>query len=100
MRKYNLLDSLIALNSLELRLSPSSLAGSVVTAKELSAHQVLTIQADDDDDDDDGGSGNGDGDNDNDPLPDPEPDPGPDPGDNPPIVYPILPPSGPSGPGS
>jgi hypothetical protein len=35
-----------------------------------------------------------------DPLPNPEPPPGPDPGDNPPIVYPILPPSGPSGPGS
>lgn len=35
-----------------------------------------------------------------DPLPDPEPAPGPDPGDNPPVVYPILPPSGPSGPGS
>jgi hypothetical protein len=36
----------------------------------------------------------------NDPLPNPEPPPGPDPGDNPPVVYPILPPSGPSGPGS
>lgn len=35
-----------------------------------------------------------------DPLPNPEPPPGPDPGDNPPVVYPILPPSGPSGPGS
>ena len=35
-----------------------------------------------------------------DPLPNPEPPPGPDPGDDPPIVYPILPPSGPSGPGS
>jgi hypothetical protein len=35
-----------------------------------------------------------------DPLPNPEPPPGPDPGDNPPVVYPILPPSGPNGPGS
>lgn len=35
-----------------------------------------------------------------DPLPNPEPPPGPDPGDNPPVEYPILPPSGPSGPGS
>ena len=35
-----------------------------------------------------------------DPLPRPEPPPGPDPGDNPPVVYPIIPPSGPSGPGS
>jgi hypothetical protein len=35
-----------------------------------------------------------------DPLPNPEPAPGPDPGDNPVVEYPILPPSGPSGPGS
>jgi hypothetical protein len=35
-----------------------------------------------------------------DPLPHPEPPPRPDPGDNPPVVYPIIPPSGPSGPGS
>jgi hypothetical protein len=33
------------------------------------------------------------------PDPDPEPDPGPFPGDDPPIVYPPLPPSGPVGPG-
>jgi hypothetical protein len=33
------------------------------------------------------------------PPPDPEPDPGPFPGDDPPIVYPPLPPSGPVGPG-
>jgi hypothetical protein len=31
------------------------------------------------------------------PPPDPEPDPGPFPGDDPPIVYPPLPPSGPVG---
>jgi hypothetical protein len=97
MRKYNLLESLNTLNSLELRLSPSSLAGGVVAARELSAPYVLTLPADDDDDDDDD---SGVGISSSDPLPDPEPDPGPDPGDNPPIVYPILPPSGPSGPGS
>jgi hypothetical protein len=34
-----------------------------------------------------------------DPLPDPEPDPGPLPTDDPPIVYPPIPPSGPVGPG-
>lgn len=33
------------------------------------------------------------------PPPDPEPDPGPFPGEDPPIVYPPLPPSGPVGPG-
>jgi hypothetical protein len=31
------------------------------------------------------------------PPPDPEPDPGPFPGDDPPIVYPLLSPSGPVG---
>lgn len=49
------------------------------------------ILKNDDEEDDDGG--------DHDPLPNPEPPPGPDPGNNPPIVYPFLPPSGPSGPG-
>jgi hypothetical protein len=34
-----------------------------------------------------------------DPLPDPAPDPPPYPGDDPPIEYPVLPPSGPIGPG-
>lgn len=34
-----------------------------------------------------------------DPTPDPEPDPGPLPTDDPPIVYPPIPPSGPVGPG-
>ena len=34
-----------------------------------------------------------------DPLPEPEPPP-PYPGDEPPIEYPVLPPSGPAGPGS
>ena len=93
MRKYNLFDSLNSLDILEFRLSPTSLAGSAVAAPEVSRSHAPVLQADDDDDDDSG-------DNDNDPLPDPEPAPGPDPGDNPPIVYPVLPPSGPSGPGS
>jgi hypothetical protein len=34
-----------------------------------------------------------------DPLPEPEPVPPPYPGDDPPIEYPLLPPSGPAGPG-
>jgi hypothetical protein len=34
-----------------------------------------------------------------DPPPDPEPDPGPLPTDDPPIVYPPIPPAGPVGPG-
>jgi hypothetical protein len=37
---------------------------------------------------------------DDDPLPQPEPAPPPYPGDDPPIDYPLLPPSGPAGPGS
>jgi hypothetical protein len=37
---------------------------------------------------------------DDDPLPDPEPAPIPYPLDGPPIDYPLLPPSGPAGPGS
>ncbi len=36
---------------------------------------------------------------DDDPPPDPEPDPGDLPTDDPPIVYPPIPPSGPVGPG-
>ncbi len=99
MRKYTLLDSLESLESLELKLSLSSLAGGVVAAGGLSSAHPVSATLDDDDDDDDDGDGNGDGDNDDDPLPNPEPDPGPDTG-TPPIVYPYLPPSGPSGPGS
>jgi hypothetical protein len=34
-----------------------------------------------------------------DPPPDPEPDPGPLPTDDPPIIYPPIPPAGPVGPG-
>jgi hypothetical protein len=94
MHKYSLLDGLSALDYLELRLSPSAVAGSVVAHAAVSAAPSLPAQTAEDDDD-----GNGDGDGD-DPLPNPEPEPGPDPGDDPPIVYPVLPPSGPSGPGS
>jgi hypothetical protein len=36
--------------------------------------------------------------NQSDPLPNPEPPPPPDPGNNPPVVYPALPSSGPPGP--
>lgn len=36
---------------------------------------------------------------DDDPPPEPEPAPPPYPGDNPPIIYPLAPPSGPAGPG-
>jgi hypothetical protein len=100
MRKHTLLDSLTSLEALELKLSPSSLAGAAVATQELSPLNQPVNGDDDDDDDDDDGDGNGDGDNDDDPLPNPEPAPGPDPGDTPPIIYPFLPPSGPSGPGS
>jgi hypothetical protein len=60
-------------DSVERRLSLSALAGGV----------VASAVVDDDDI----------------PPPDPEPDPGPFPGDDPPIAYPPLPPSGPVGPG-
>jgi hypothetical protein len=96
MRRYEL----NALESLELKLSLTSLsAGGIIAAPAVS---VLAIQAHDydEDDPDDMGGTDGNGDGDHDPLPDPEPEPGPDPGDNPPIKYPFLPPSGPSGPGS
>jgi hypothetical protein len=67
-------DSLNTFDGLERKLSMSALAGTVST---------VTATVDDDPT----------------PPPDPEPDPGPYPGDDPPIVYPPLPPSGPVGPG-
>ena len=79
MRTLSLFDSHNSPEVLEPKLSPSAF-GAV-----LAPLPVLTIQATTLDD--------------NDPLPDPEP-PIPYPGDNPPIVYPVLPPSGPAGPGS
>jgi hypothetical protein len=96
MRQYNLLDSLNSLETLEFKLSPTSLVVGIVAPAVVSPPTTQAQADDDDDGDDDGGNGDGD----NDPLPDPEPEPGPDPGDNPPINYPFLPPSGPSGPGS
>jgi hypothetical protein len=88
MRPYNLFSSFGALETLELKLSPASFSVGAVAAAAVSPVNPRA-QA---------------GDHflnaSNDPLPNPEPAPGPDPGDNPPIVYPILPPSGPSGPGS
>jgi hypothetical protein len=78
MRRHELFDSLISLETLDVRLSPTSLSlGGAVAPP-----AVSDIMASDD------------------PLPDPEPPPGPYPGDNPPTDNPELPPSGPVGPGS
>jgi hypothetical protein len=84
MRRFNLFDSLHSVETLEWKVSPTALAvGGLVAASAVSTPP--TMQSDDDD---------------NDPLPDPEPAPPPYPGDDPPIEYPVLPPSGPIGPGS
>jgi hypothetical protein len=83
MRQYNRFSGIGSLEMLELKLSPASFSVGTLAVAAVSPLHPET-QAD-------GKS---------DPLPNPEPPPGPDPGDNPPIVYPILPPSGPSGPGS
>jgi hypothetical protein len=89
MRQYNLFSGISSLEMLELKLSPTSLSVGAFAAAAVSSlnpevqaavHDIATTSSD--------------------PLPNPEPPPGPDPGDNPPVVYPILPPSGPSGPGS
>jgi hypothetical protein len=88
MRQYNLFSGISSLEMLELKLSPTSLSVGAFAAAAVSSlnpearaavHEIAAMS---------------------DPLPNPEPPPGPDPGDNPPVVYPILPPSGPSGPGS
>ena len=77
MRAHSLFDSLISLQTLDPRLSPtSSLVAAVLP-------QTVALVADI-----------------GDPLPDPEPSPGPYPGSDPPIDHPELPPSGPVGPGS
>ena len=89
MRQYNLFSGISSLEMLELKLSPTSLSVGALAAVAVSplnpeaqaAVPVSVAKI-------------------SDPLPNPEPPPGPDPGDNPPVVYPILPPSGPSGPGS
>jgi hypothetical protein len=93
MRQYSLND----LESLELKLSPTSMSFVGVIAAP--ARSVVAAQAWDDDDDY-GERGDGNDECIHDPLPHPEGPPGPDPGDNPPVVYPALPPGGPSGPGS
>jgi hypothetical protein len=87
MRQYSLFSDLGSLEGLESKLSPTSFsvgAFAVVAVSPLNPHDQAAghvVAA-------------------SDPLPKPEPPPGPDPGDNPPVVYPILPPSGPNGPGS
>jgi hypothetical protein len=78
MREFGFSDRLISLESLDLRLSPTSVSlGAAVL------HPTVSVISADDD-----------------PLPDPEPSPGPYPGNDPPIDHPELPPSGPVGPGS
>ena len=83
MRKYNLFDSLNSMDNLELRLSLTNLAGGAVVPPEVSLSSGHFTHTDDAD-----------------PLRKPVPAPHPNTGDGPPIVYPVLPPSGPSGPGS
>ena len=83
MRRFSLQSSFNSLEMLELKLSPTALAvGALVTAPVLSS--LHAGQSADDGDD---------------PLSPQELDPPPDPGGDPPIGYPILPPSGPIGPG-
>jgi len=79
MRSFSPVDSHNSPETLEPKLSPSSVG--VVLAAPL----MSTIQATELDDPD--------------PLPDPAPAPIPCPGNDPPIDYPLLPPSGPAGPG-
>ena len=81
MQEYRLTDSLISLEGLEFKCSPSFLAvGSVMAASLTSTVHATNLEEED-------------------PLPEPEPAPPPYPGDDPPIEYPLLPPSGPAGPG-
>lgn len=79
-RRNQVFDTPISFEALGQRLSPS-----FVSVVGLLARPVLIAQTSNFDDD---------------PLPAPEPNPIPYPGDSPPIVYPLLPPSGPAGPGS
>ncbi len=73
--------TLNSLETLEVKLSPTSLSGSGIVATSMIS-AVSATPADD-----------------GDPPPEPAPAPPPYPGDNPPIVYPLAPPSGPAGPG-
>jgi hypothetical protein len=73
MRRYTLFDGLGSLETLDLRLSPSSLSVGASLAPPVFSHGVPELE---------------------DPLPDPEPSPGTDP------IGPPIPTSGPSVPGS
>ena len=86
MRKSSLFSSIGSLEMLELKLSPVSFSVGALAAAAVSSPNPQAEHTD--------SAAK------SDPLPNPEPPPGPDPGDNPPVVYPILPTSGPSGPGS
>ena len=81
MRKYRSYNISASCESLEPRLSLSAI-NSFVTAPPLVVTMAVSRMQDDPN-----------------PAPDPEPDPGPLPTDDPPIVYPPIPPSGPVGPG-
>lgn len=81
MRKYRSYKTSPFCESLEPRLSLSAI-NSVVTAPPWVVTMAVLSTQDDPS-----------------PTPDPEPDPGPLPTDDPPIVYPPIPPSGPVGPG-
>jgi hypothetical protein len=81
MRRRQLFDTVISVDTLDLKVSPTFLSvGGLMAATAVSTFQTSNL--------DDG-----------DPPPEPAPPPGPYPGDNPPIVYPLAPPSGPAGPG-
>jgi hypothetical protein len=86
LRKYSIFDGLHAIESLEIKLSPTVLSVGGLVAAPLVAVHPLTLTLDDDP----GG---------NDPLPEPEPPPPPFPGPDPPLGWPTIPPSGPVGPG-
>jgi len=81
MRSYSPFERYNSLETLELRLSPTMLSVGAVFA----APAASNIQPTDVDN--------------NDPLPEPDPVPPPYPSNDPLIEYPLLPPSGPAGPG-
>jgi hypothetical protein len=81
MRRHIQLGSLISLQTLEQKLSPTSVSVGGLVAATAPVIQKTNLA-------------------DEDPLPEPEPAPPPYPGNDPPIDYPLLPPSGPAGPGS
>lgn len=78
MRRYAMFDGTISLESLDARLSLSSMVPGGYAAPSVCSTYLAS----------------------DDPLPDPEPSPGPDPGTTTPITPPPLPPSGPMGPGT